>query len=186
MFLITGCGRSGTLYMAKALRLAGFAVGHEELGPAGAVSSQWAVDTEHYPYYHQQGPRPVFDIVLHQVREPLATIGSLTTSLPQSWRFVGEFVPVTGDVVLDAAAYWYHWNLLAESQAVFTYRIEALERAWPRIMAVLGGDAPYEVVRGLPKNVNARDHVAVQWKGLGAYRDKIEGLSRRYGYRWGE
>ena len=108
MFLITGCGRSGTMYMAKMLQSAGLDVGHEALGQDGVVSSIWAVADDWYPSYHQQRKRPAFDVVLHQVREPLATIGSLTTAQPGSWRWNARHIPIRlgEDSVLQMAAKW--------------------------------------------------------------------------------
>lgn len=186
MFLITGCGRSGTLYMAKALRAAGLDVGHEEAGEDGAVSSAWCVDSRHYPYYHEQGPRPEFDIVLHQVRHPLPTIASLTTSQSASWAFTEQFVPIPeGDVVAKAAYFWYHWNTLAERQAEFTYRIENLENRWDEIMSVLRHNAPYSSCAQLLKNVNSRVHGAVNWTDIPLAR-QIRGMARRYGYTIGD
>ena len=45
-FLITGCGRSGTTYMAKLLKAHGIDAGNERIGSDGVVGWQFAFDTD--------------------------------------------------------------------------------------------------------------------------------------------
>jgi hypothetical protein len=66
-FLITGYPRSGTKYTAKVLNKTSLDVGHEFKGKDGCVS--W----KHLPKALD------FDLVLHQVRNPLKVIGSSHT-----------------------------------------------------------------------------------------------------------
>ena len=185
MFLITGCGRSGTMYMAKVLQSAGLDVGHETLGTDGVVSSIWAVADDWYPSYHQQRKRPAFDVVLHQVREPLATIGSLTTAQPGSWRWNARHVPIRvgEDSVLQMAAkYWYWWNLIAGAGAQYRYRIEDLAQEWQPIQQVLGFQGALD--RSLSRRTNSRPHKRVTWDEVErAVPDlPIRELAEDYGY----
>ena len=87
-------------------------VGHERMGSDGAVSSIWAVDADVYPASHEQGMRPKFGMVLHQVRHPLDTIASLTTAQDESWDFVCRHIPVgrKAPLLQRCCEYWYHWN----------------------------------------------------------------------------
>ena len=185
MFLITGCGRSGTLYAATVLRAAGLDVGHEAAGKDGAVSSHWAVDDVLYPTYHQQGPRPQFDVILHQVREPLATIASLTTSRADSWLWNVRHVSIEllWSTLRIAADYWLQWNRIAEEQAILTYRVENMAGAWPRICEALSLDAQFP--EGISTSINSRQHQQVSWQNIHEITPRygeIVQMARRYGY----
>jgi hypothetical protein len=171
MFLITGCGRSGTSYTAAALRACGLDVGHEEPGVGGVVSSVWVVEDTYYPSFHAQH-RPQFDLVLHQVRHPLPTIGSLTTAQDSSLRWNARHIELDlhQEKVLVAAQYWLNWNLLCESRAQYRYRIEAVTPGFRLV-------APEVSVR-----LNSRKHRQVKWSDLGKYETSIREMSRRYGY----
>jgi hypothetical protein len=195
VILVTGCGRSGTLYIARVLQRLGLDVGHERLGRDGIVSSLWAVTDSKYPPYHQQGPYPMFNIVLHQVREPLATIGSLTTAQPISWDWTCKHIDVDrgAPVLRRAAEYWLRWNELCEHQAAYTYRIESLNEVWEMWMgyvrstnSLLAEQAATAILDGLSTDVHHREHRAVTWEDVEAatplYRD-IKELARHYGYR---
>jgi len=192
MFLITGCGRSGTVYMSKVLNRAGLRVGHERAGEDGAVSPIWVVGGKHYPRYHQQGQRPEFDLVLHQVRHPLQAIASLTTTMPSSWKWLAKHVPICLEdhVVQLAAEFWLYWNLLAQGASEYMYRIEDLEQAWPRIRQLTGAKGPYgDAVEGIPKDTNKRSHRVLTWHEIESatpLAGAIRRLAKQYGYREAE
>ena len=185
MFLITGCGRSGTTYITQALRRCGLDVGHECYGRDGIVSGFYAVNAPHYPGRHPN-PRPVFDVVLQQVRHPLKTIASVTTGRSRAWA--QPFVPVEprASKLRWACYYWLAWNRAAERMAAFTYRIEALEAAWPRLQEALGFDAGYAVTAGIPRALNARPHAPVTWaqvrKAAPEIYAAIRAMATCYGY----
>lgn len=79
-FVVTGCARSGTLFMAEALAALGHACGHEQLftpetrGVPPFRDVQGDVSWLAAPFLHQL---PRGTVVLHQVRDPLATIRSM-------------------------------------------------------------------------------------------------------------
>lgn len=178
--LVTGCGRSGTGYMTQVLRQAGLDVGHETLGRDGAVSWKWCPPTN---------KRPQFAPILHQVREPLACIGSLTTFKGSSWTLADRFtaLPMEGSPVQRAIAYWYFWNKHAERQAALTYRIEGLRARWGEIAALLGVRVSYEeATAGIPQNVNTRPHLRYTWEQIQlAHRRlylSVRKLAAHYGY----
>ena len=188
MILICGCGRSGTKYITQVLRKCGLDVGHEKLGKDGIVSSLWTIDVDKYPPYHIQGPQPEFDIILHQVRNPLDTIGSLLTSLPESWEFNCRHTPLKMSDPLPkrAAEYWYYWNLLAEKRAIWTYQVESLHYNWDTFCAYLNLDVSYDLIKDIPRNVNTRKHQQIDWDWLERatpehYKDILR-LVVRYGY----
>lgn len=175
--------------MAECLRLAGLDVGHEREGKDGAVSSVWCAPYPPYPSYHQQGPRPEFDIILHQVRHPEPTIGSITTASAQSWAFNRLWVPINdNDTLIQAAAkYWFWWNERAEYQAKMTYCVENLQERWPVIMALIGHNAPYTGDQ-VSQRTNSRPHADFMWADIKRYipfdlARNIEKMAARYGYK---
>jgi len=157
LVLVTGCGRSGTRYTTFVLRRLGLDVGHERVGRHGVAAWTLAVDADAVPW--GQSPRSLrFDVVLHQVRHPLAVVSSARSFKAESWRFVCRHVPCSPDdpVVVRAAAYWYHWNVAAERRADLTFRVEAIRDALPRICSLLGVDADESVLDRVPTDVNTR------------------------------
>ncbi len=155
--LVTGCGRSGTRYLSFVLRRLGLDVGHERIGRDGVISWALAVDDAAPPW----GPRGrdlSFDVVLHQVREPLRVMNSTVTFREESWRFIARHVPYRAGAPLPlrAAAYWYHWNVAAERHASLTYRIEDLPRALPEICRLLEVACDPSVLQRVPTDVNTR------------------------------
>lgn len=186
MFLITGCGRSGTKYIAIALQRSGLDVGHERMGNDGIVSAFYCLDVNQYPGKHSV-PRPEFNLILHQVREPLETIASLQTG--KSWGWICKFQPIDIDAPLLKRC-CYHWLMLseeAERQAVLTYRIESLEDEWPTLQRLIGFEAPYSAIANLPRTVNARKHDDITWSDVKQAApeiyDDIRAAANRYGYR---
>lgn len=184
--LITGCGRSGTVYIATCLNLVGIGVGHEQMGPRGAVSGAWCAPEPPYPHYHERGERPEFDVIAHQVREPLATIGSITTSLEQSWKFMARWIPISMDwpVLKRAVHAWYHWNQMALDQAAWGWRIEDLP--WESVLTLFNHE--YVPLPQVSKTTNHRDHVEVTWADVEKVSDGLEvkGMARAFGYSIGE
>lgn len=162
MFLVTGTGRSGSLYTARVLRAAGLDVGHEEAGKDGAVSSLWLHDVEWYPGYHSQN-RPSFDYVLLQTRHPLDCIGSLTTTSRESWRWIDAHTPlgeIEFDSLIDKCAAWWVWqNMQARRVCRYSWRVETIEEHWGVLQSLLGFEA--EFPSEIPKDVNSRPHVDV-------------------------
>jgi hypothetical protein len=79
-FIVTGCARSGTLFMAEVLSGLGHPCGHEQLFTPATTTApdfgelQGDVSWLAAPFI---GELPAGTIVLHQVRDPLATVRSL-------------------------------------------------------------------------------------------------------------
>jgi hypothetical protein len=191
MIAITGCGRAGTAYTATLLHHFGYDVGHEELRPDGIVSWPIAAGTIESPW----GPSPakilaIADVVLHQVREPLAAIRSVQTLAESSWDFICATIPCRRDdpLLLRAAKYWLHWNLLSEKAASRTFRLESIRDEVPALIAALGRPPLRTDFDSVPR-ANARPSVgaALTWDALHrestTLADEIAALAVRYGYR---
>ncbi len=195
MFLITGCGRSGTKYAAQVLRLAGLDVLHEAAGKDGAVSSLWlADDPQGYPAYHAQ-ERPAFDVLLLQTRHPLSAIASLTTALQGSWAWNARHIPLELPDPLDeqarlrtAASYWVQWNQLGLERCVYAYPVEDLEHHWAVLLSLIGHPGLPYTGNLVPKNTNTRRHADLDRIRLAAslptqlFNDVL-GLAGEFGYR---
>jgi hypothetical protein len=157
LVLVTGCARSATRYVTFVLRRLGLDVGHERIGRDGVAS--WclipgAVETPWGP----SSTDLTFEVVLHQVRHPLAVINSVATLKDSSWRFIYEHVPVSphDPIALRGAAYWYHWNAAAERRATLTYRVEGIRNELPEICRLLGVRCDVSVLDHVPTDVNTR------------------------------
>jgi hypothetical protein len=101
MFVVTGCGRSGTAYTAALLSTVGVRCGHERLftpwidappGPAAELDgdASWLAA----PFVGALGAS---DLVVHQVRDPMAVVASLVgIGFFSPWRVPAE---AAGDAV---------------------------------------------------------------------------------------
>jgi hypothetical protein len=192
--LITGCGRSGTLYAAEVWRSLGLDIRHERpipphgcMGRDGAASWFMTVDDPNPPF----GPGTKgykFDFVLHVVRYPLKVIASVAQFILQkgspSPEYIERHAPETRltfaertlepkqQFILRAARYWYHWNLLAQTRADETVQVEQLVPALPWLCDTL--DVVYQPGHAdkISKNTNARwqyvseDPWMVEWADI--------------------
>jgi len=186
MFLITGAGRSGTAYITRVLKRCGLRVEHERPGRDGCVSGFYCFEAKSYPGKHV-APRPQFDVILHQVRDPLKTIASVRTGNSRGWA--QQFVDVehSASPLRWACYYWKTWNMEAERQALWTYRIEALSDVWIDLQRVLCFDAIYDYATSyIPLTVNTRAHEAITWQDVERAAPEIYGdiraMADRYGY----
>jgi hypothetical protein len=212
--LITGCGRSGTFYSTEVWRQLGLDIRHERpiahhgvMGEDGAASWLMAVNDPNPPF----GPSAVdydFDTVVHQVRHPLKVIASVAQFILGKGRFAKEFiqrnVPQTGilddelslnthqQLILQAARYWYYWNLISEEKATVTVQVEQLERSLPFMCELVDAEYRRDVLSKIPTQINGRRYYlneelwAVDWKDLEGLdldlTEKIRNLAARYGY----
>lgn len=194
MLLITGCGRSGSRYTATLLNRLGLRVGHEELHADGEIGWKGLRKL-------LSGERIDFNVILHQVRDPIATISSLRTHCCGLLKDVSRFFPTRSS--LDGSngnlhrcmEYWYEWNLLAESRAIWTYRIEELPQVFDTFCELLGVSANRAALDALPTNINTRrtrrfakfQRDTVNWDTLESIdrplTTKIHELAVRYGYQ---
>ncbi|UCF95035.1 MAG: hypothetical protein JSW39_13080, partial [Desulfobacterales bacterium] len=152
--LITGCGRSGTLFATALWRALGLDIRHERpvhpngvIGADGMASWFMAVNDPAPP----SGPSARdydFDVVIHQVRHPLKVIASVAQFILKEGKrapgYIERNVPATKlspdeqkyldhkqQLILQAARYWYHWNIMAEAKADVMVKIEDLDRHLP-------------------------------------------------------
>lgn len=191
-FLITGCARSGTLFMTQVLIKCGLKVKHECRAEDGVVSWLMAVDSEKTPY----GPpykAEDYAYIFHQVRCPLKTIASVySNEPPDSWAFIEEHLPQIhhkDSKLVKCVKYWIYWNKAAEEKALFTYRLEDAEEALAKMSIVLGRELSPEALKLVPKDTNHRlDYIVFyDWKYMEELLPKplfleFKKAAVRYGY----
>lgn len=175
--LVTGCGRSGTLYITSYLQKLGLDVRHEEpvppngvMGQDGMVSWFMAVDDANPP----MGPSSnhyEFEFVLHLVRHPLKVIASVAQFIfkldLKSYKYIKKHCGFTHwpefsqsiekeKLIECAAEYWLCWNKLTNSIATHRARVEFLNDDITSLFNDLALILNTEVTNEIPKTVNSR------------------------------
>jgi len=161
-------------------QLAGLRVGHEQYDRDGACGWPQVIAENRAGH--------ISDVTLHQVRHPVDAIASMSTHVPALWAIIGQHVPMPEPpgALAGRMLYWLAWNLSAELQASWTYRVEELRRGTPtarKFRRLVG------IASGLPdvsRNTNTRAHQTLTWDDLHAasptHADAIRVTARRYGY----
>lgn len=191
--LITGCGRSGTAYIALLLQKSGYDIKHERPGSDGCVSWSMAVNQ-----YSVDGPYSdeSFGTIFHQTRHPLSVISSWITNLYDlrrlEWVFIRKYIPeivASDSSIISAAKYWYYWNLLVEAQAEWRYAIEKIDEVLPEFMRRSGLTVDLTAAQEISKKENSWASVShpITWNRLRLELPpdlyvKIQALADRYGY----
>jgi hypothetical protein len=164
--------------MSLVFQQAGLDVGHELMGVDGVVD-------------YSLGPRarPNEFVVLHQVRQPIKVIANFTLVQPPTWRRIAQYYDLIREPVLHRCMqYWLEWNKLVEKKARWTYRIEDIDRVWPKICDEIGIPHCPEALEGIPRNqhTKAGKYEPRKWAELESVDSdmtkKIRDLAARYGY----
>lgn len=198
--LVTGCGSSGTGWVARLLERNGLKVTHDfGLGHDGIVTN--ACDGRHVWVLTGGRPRNQSDVlmvpvtefsqVIHVVRHPLHTIGSIYAKW-QRYRGVWPQVRATIDELSDgsvtkqgAALYWLRWNQLTEPCAMATFRFEQLLEDPSDLFALIGRPhrkTPDPSERVLPSGATWYPSWAELHSIDPSLTAQIRQLAERYGY----
>lgn len=188
--LITGCSRSGTMYITKVLQQCGLKVCHESDGQDGIVSWLMAAPGTETPF-GPGGSKYHFIHIFHQVRDPLKAIPSICTEPFEAWLYISQHVPeVKWDepILIRAAKYYYYWNKMAEKKAEWTYRIEDIEKVFPEMEERLGVTLDKKALKSVPKDTHTRGkREPCTWQELKnvlepEFYQKLVKMAIRYGY----
>lgn len=136
---VIGTGRSGTNFFAAILSEIGKDIKHEAMGADGIAS--WCLVADVQDAVYGPGGLAIDSsyAIGHQVRNPLKTIGSLTTFNRASWRYISENSPALPSKIMHRAmVHWLDWNQRAADKASFTWRLEDLSTTQPEILTHLG------------------------------------------------
>lgn len=134
------------------------------------------------------------DVVLHQVRHPLAVIASYLRfglfSHP-GWfgaqgRAIFDHFAATGSPLLDAVRFYVEWNRRCAAHADLWWRVENVDATvLRRIGDVVGADVDVDAALAVPAGANTRGPTStVRWSDLpddAATTELIE-MARSYGY----
>jgi hypothetical protein len=186
--LIIGCGRSGTTYTANVLKRLGVVIEHEKDAEDGIVSWYMTVD-DNSPYGPKRGDY-VFDLIIHQVRNPLHVIASAHIFSQATWDFIGKHINhIDNDdpVLIKGAKYWYYWNLLAEKRSRYSYKVEDFNLVAKKIIQEISiGQYSKEPFIQQSKKTNTKKHITIDLKeiqkeDMNLYHNIIK-LAKKYGY----
>jgi len=118
-FVVSGCGRSGTLYMTKVLDILGFEVGHEGVLKNG--TSSWYLTEKSHADYIKKAFEGHDVTYIHIVRNPLNVITSMwqceNLKNRMALRFVRDHYPNFDQIQsLEAVIkWWIFWNMQTSS-----------------------------------------------------------------------
>lgn len=148
MIIFTGCGRSGTRFVARLMSMHdNFDIGHERMGKDGISSWDLA-----FPGRGRWSGLDLTDLqneaptIIHLVRHPLDSIGSFHTIAKASWVYICSKIPARMGMTLltRSMRYWLYWNLRAERIARYRFQVETLRpnrdggREYARLCGVCG------------------------------------------------
>lgn len=182
--LILAYPRSATTYTAKMVQAHGLKFGHEIWGD----QTDGAISYFKIHYLHK------FDVVLHQVRDPLKTISSAVTVLAKKTHnefyilFDMDKVEREKSKLYQVMLTWLMLNELAEKGSEWRYRIEDIDEVYPELCRKLDIQ-PQKGFPPLNRLVNSRPHPMLTWDDLDkedfALSQRIKERAKQYGYNNG-
>lgn len=192
--LITGTGRSGSGYIARALSDCGVLCGHEEW---------WNPQTHRRDGLVADSSWPALALnlgdwdgqIFHQVRHPIRVISSMMQEVGRAkrihpyWQLRTKMFTPTGDQIPDAVACYLAFFDRAEELSSWTWRLEDVDAGLlceigDRLGHPIAWDVAERVVEHLPKDMNHHgvlfqlelDDLPVKWI------PRIEQIAARYDY----
>ena len=139
------------------------------------------------PRWREQWPETA--LVLHQIRAPLPTIGSLTMHTDHLYQTVETVVgALPANKVQRAAEYWVRYNRICGGLAERSYRVEDLagdRQFLASLLHDMGRPETTEPAWWPPTDTNKRPHKTVMWQDLAPWpetAERVRELARQYGY----
>lgn len=202
-FVVLATPRAGTAYAARYLTEIGIRCSHEAyFTPEGPLlrnrnrrfDTRGEVSWMAVPFASE-----LRTPLLHQVREPIATVRSLVKTghfeprLRERYRrysrFIEQHFTPSDDPVDSAIRFYIAWNESAERHAQLRYRIEDIEAALPAILEVIG-ERPRREHATVPNDFNTRPSVLQDAEDEGlderirahGRSGELREIGRRYGY----
>lgn len=177
---IIGCDGSATGYTSKVLKAFGVDTGHEVEGENGTID--WTSTMKELDDY---------DCVFHQVRTPLVVVSICQDMKSTSWDLIKKtgIIEQGDSILLRSMKYWLYWNKASQKRAIFTYQVEAIEEALPRLFAHMEwGYNPYNFnkIKGLDMVSNSSTYPKLTWSDLRGEDEELAMgmvlLAKGYGY----
>jgi hypothetical protein len=165
--VVTGCGRSGTMYMSKYFQAMGLDVRHEKHGEDGISSWYISEGWKSRATKNYYGSKLRKIVAIHLVRDPLKVMSSMrrceairSRSALDPYRVMAPQHAHAGVEEL-AARYWVDWNRLARITWNFDYtlRIEDADNSevmldMARLLGVTLTGKIVQAIREIPKNTH--------------------------------
>jgi hypothetical protein len=151
--LILGHPRSGTLYTTVVLRTLGLDVEHERQGSDGSVTTQ---------FWYGKWNLGDYDVILHQVRNPLKVIASSTKMRIGNPKVITHLAELSGTTLTETQrrhkvkrymATWIGFVKWADSLCAWRYRVEDMEDVFPRLCREFGIPET-AALPPIPKDIN--------------------------------
>ncbi len=207
--LIVGHPHGATSYIANLLQSFGLDVRHED--PAGkdgvaswlyAVDDGWREGSVHKGgwVYYRRGKTGNYFPILHQVRDPLNAIRSISVSPKWTQKFRARHIPIDmNKPLVSGIISWVEWHKLCDKISQWTYRVEDLgnPETWKIFKDLCGLSIDSEFPEHLNKKINSKrsgkwelqDHPERwSWKNLSfincEWAIKAYELARKYGYKY--
>jgi hypothetical protein len=148
--------------------------------------------------YHSRCPIPsakyksIYDVVFHQIRDPLKNICSMGTLRGSSYKYAKSFFPhPDGNGLKMRMHFWYYWNKLGIENSQWWYKIEDLCKHKERLCDSwkISGSKFDEAYYKTSKNTNSRGYSrrkSLSWERLKAVDEemylKIFEFAKELGY----
>ena len=198
--VVTGCGRSGTLYITKFFKVLGLDIGHEKYGIDGIASWYLPIPNRYNQFYNDMRSHPI--VVFHQIRHPLLVISSF---YPRKWSdaMIPNLIGAEpGESNLQQKMrYWLWWNQLIEQKFPINYRYKIEDIHRPEVIQNItfesktSSQGKIEELQNIPTNVHTSykktkrskgyKHIFTWgelWKEDSLLTQQIYEQARRYGY----
>lgn len=125
--LVTGCGRSGTMFTSKALIECDLKVKHERIEKDGAVT--WAYfNSERIPHFFRIKEIDWNDYhKFLQIRDPQQACCSMQTAGTESWNYIESVfseIKTIKDRKEKIVTYWILWNYNISKSADYCYDLK--------------------------------------------------------------
>ena len=182
--LILAYPRSGTVYTAKIVKAHGIEFGHEDQNPENQIDGTIS--------FLELNNTCEFDVVLHQLRDPLKTISSATKVLvPRSCRRLYGLLNIDKADQKKSKLYrtmltWLRFNERAEKVAEWRYRIEDIDEVYPELCRRLEIKPKKKGFPPRNRLVNSRPHPMLNWSDLDkenfVLSQRIKEKARQYRY----
>jgi hypothetical protein len=195
MMLITGHPRSGTKYMSWFLSVHGLNMPHE--GNTAMNCSIYEQNLDGVVSYEHIKDHDKYDVIIHQVREPLKTISSSLTNQYETWLNICSIIKnspygwedLRNKYFASRESSWmWSWlslNEYIEKYAEWRFKIEELEDNYKELCNRLG-IKPLDVFPPIPTNHNTRKHKTFTWSDLMSIdsdlTERIKLKAKEYGY----
>ncbi|MHA2063974.1 MAG: hypothetical protein ACXABY_06270 [Candidatus Thorarchaeota archaeon] len=163
--LILGHPRSGTLYTTVVLRTLGLQVEHERQGKEGSVTGQ---------FWYGDWKLENYDIILHQIRNPLKVIASCTKMRIRNPKVITHLAELSGSKltpkqakhkVLRYMVTWLGFVKWVDSICAWRYSVEDMADIFPRLCKEFSLDISTPLP-AIPDNVNHLEHRTLNYNDL--------------------